>query len=222
MNRPIFISRLQLNPDSPAARRDLRDCNDMHRTVMNGFGAANNDSARRELGVLFRLEGDGESPRIVVQSTAEPHWNKLAAGYLTSPLQVETLPLAQLVPANGSEVDYLLVAQPSKNKPRYGENGEPRHSARVLLTSEEDQDIWLRRQLTRYGATALSVQIDRPERHSLSGRDIARTRRHFKAVQFSGTLRVDAADVFADALIFGFGPGKAYGLGLLSLQARSV
>ena len=54
----MFLSRLQLNPESRAVRRDLADRQALHRTVMSGFASDLGDTARNQAGVLFRLELD--------------------------------------------------------------------------------------------------------------------------------------------------------------------
>ena len=72
----MYLSRLTLNPRDRDARKWLGDCNELHRTIMSGFGQAQSQQARAELGVLFRVEetDGGSGVWVLVQSTLEPRW----------------------------------------------------------------------------------------------------------------------------------------------------
>ena len=53
----MYLSRLILNPRSRAVRRELADCQELHRTIMAGFPDVPSDGdARSQLGVLYRLD----------------------------------------------------------------------------------------------------------------------------------------------------------------------
>jgi CRISPR system Cascade subunit CasE len=90
----------------------------------------------------------------------------------------------------------------------------------VELRREEDQLGWLRRKGEQGGFEVLGVRVQGQEKEQ------GRRRRHggeessltLAAVLFDGHLRItDAEKFFHYSLRRGLGPGKAYGLGLLSL-----
>lgn len=77
----MYLSQLRLDPRGRAAREWLRDCHALHRAIMSGFPATGTQTARADLGVLFRVEapsqalgGLGDDVRILVQSAVEPAW----------------------------------------------------------------------------------------------------------------------------------------------------
>src|SRR5205809_1902609 len=86
----MYLSRLLLDPRSRDVRRDLADCQEMHRTVMRAFPARRENEgsvhagARARHGVLYRLDVEDEGTRLVflVQSTTRPDWTRLPSGYL--------------------------------------------------------------------------------------------------------------------------------------------
>src|SRR6266487_2639362 len=81
----MYLSRLILNPRSRAVRRDLADCQDLHRTIMAGFPNVPADGdARSQLGVLYRLDIHPRTgvPALLVQSSQQPDWSRLQGGYL--------------------------------------------------------------------------------------------------------------------------------------------
>ena len=79
-----YLSRLALNPRSREVRRDLADCQQLHRTIMSAFPqAGDGEPARERFGVLYRLDADrAENAFLLVQSRAEPDWSRLSSGYL--------------------------------------------------------------------------------------------------------------------------------------------
>src|SRR5437762_524360 len=69
----MYLSRLFLNPRSRDVRRDLSDCQDMHRTVLRCFPTASGP-ARQEHEILYRLETTVARPQLLVQSRTAPDW----------------------------------------------------------------------------------------------------------------------------------------------------
>ena len=81
----MYLSRLLLDPRSREVRRDLAECHELHRTIMNAFPQSEEqgEGARERFGVLHRLETERQSNRLClyVQSREKPDWGKLPAGY---------------------------------------------------------------------------------------------------------------------------------------------
>src|SRR3954453_13861467 len=82
----IYLSRLILDPLRQPMRRDLADCNQLHRTLLRAFPQAPAGTpAREHFGLLFRTEPYERQPRlmlVLVQSTQEPNWANLRPDYL--------------------------------------------------------------------------------------------------------------------------------------------
>lgn len=72
----MYLSRLLLNPRDRDTMRWLADCHQLHQVIMAGFPHLETETARRDLGVLFRVETPGPDGAIAVliQSRTEPHW----------------------------------------------------------------------------------------------------------------------------------------------------
>ena len=97
----MYLSRLVLNPRSRVVRRDLADCQSLHRTVLSAFPVTGDGvGARAEFGVLHRLEPSrfGTAPALLVQSAEAPDWSRLPPEYL-APAVSDTV--AAVVSAGG-------------------------------------------------------------------------------------------------------------------------
>jgi len=79
----MYLARAFLNPTSRAVRADLADAAGLHRTVMRAFPDDAGPTARKQHGVLHRLDEDARRGRFVlfVQSAAQPDFTRLPAGY---------------------------------------------------------------------------------------------------------------------------------------------
>jgi len=226
----MYLSRLLLDPRSRAVRRDLADCQELHRTVMAAFPQFQPlaGSARERLGVLHRLEVDRRLNRLVlyVQSLEKPDWSHLAPGYLEERPDLEN-PACKPVGEKyrglkpGSVLAFRLQANPTRKVDKNNQQDGPRwHGKRVELRREEDQIAWLRRKGAQGGFDLLGVRVLSQEkeqgRRSRSGGPGSPLT--LAAVVFEGHLRIsDAEKFYHHSLARGIGPGKAYGLGLLSL-----
>jgi CRISPR system Cascade subunit CasE len=110
----MYLSRLLLNPRDHDTMRWLADCHQLHRVIMSGFPHVDSESARRDLGVLFRVEPpapDG-TIRVLVQSRAEPHWQlESRAARADPPISLHGL-LAGIAP--GRRYRFRLRANPTR------------------------------------------------------------------------------------------------------------
>lgn len=226
---PLFLSRLILDPRSRQARRDLADCQQLHRTIMAAFPQAENQQAREQFGVLFRLEsGPDGNPRLLVQSGAAPDWSRLPAGYLIDEALSKPVDHVFGMLAADRAFVFRLRANPTRRiKTRSTPDGRRCNGTRVELHGEEEWLGWLRRKGEQYGFRLLSA-------HAAPGIADARACREARIignrgvgqsngrvtlfpVLFDGRLAVTDPARFREGLLRGIGPGKAYGLGLLSL-----
>jgi CRISPR system Cascade subunit CasE len=226
----MYLSRAFLNPTSSAVRADLADVASLHRKVMSMFPEAASKSARKEFGVLHRLDDDTRRGRLVllVQSVVAPNFTQLDAGYL--------LELGNDLDWGGSgafanpavrEVDEerarirtgdrfafrLLANTTRKILTKTGEDGARKNGKRVPVRGDEARLAWLARHAERGGFRVEGAQIvEIPSRHGRSRKVV------FGGAMFNGVLGVTDPVAFRVALQEGVGPAKAFGFGLLSIQ----
>lgn len=234
----IYLSRLVLDQRNRAVQRDLADCQQMHRTVMSLFPAAERADPRSAMGVLYRLETNPRTGQVILllQSGVAPDWSRLEPGYLADTAG-EGNPMCKSVDeqygrlAPGMRLAFRLRANPTRKiDTRSGPDGERRNGRRVELRREEEQLDWLRRKGADCGFDVVEARA-RPAPGSRAARPgeqtgtrstqgeagVERARLTFAAVLFEGELEVRDVARFRVALAKGIGPAKAYGFGLLSV-----
>lgn len=110
----MYLSRLLLSLRSRDTIRLLADCHQLHRAIMAGFPHVDSDTARRELGVLFRVEtasSDGWVA-VLVQSRTMPAWTfENRTVRIDPPTSLD--PLLQGLSA-GSRYRFRLRANPTR------------------------------------------------------------------------------------------------------------
>ncbi|WP_243090561.1 type I-E CRISPR-associated protein Cas6/Cse3/CasE [Thermus neutrinimicus] len=204
----MWISKLVLNPRSKEARRDLASPYEMHRTLSRAVSLPLKEGQER---LLWRLEPTRslDAPVVLVQTLNPPDWSVLAEGYAT------VYPPKPFQPAlrEGQVFRFRLRANPSK---RSREKGD-----RVALKTREEKLAWLARKLEEGG---FRLPSERGQPLAVIRQDTfleVRKRGHLlqvQAVLFEGTLEVLDPQKALESLKRGIGPGKALGLGLLSLH----
>lgn len=165
----LYLSRLILNPRSPAVRRDLADCHALHARILGGFPreAGIQGQARERFGILFRLETQPRSgiPQLLVQSAVEPDWSHLPDDYLLpgDPLAGEANPDSKRIDqryaalAPGAEYIFRLRANPTRRLASEPP-GSGRPGKRVELRTEEELHWWLGRKAADGGFAVLTVR----------------------------------------------------------------
>jgi CRISPR system Cascade subunit CasE len=203
----MYLSQLKLNPAQPDARRDLGDAYQMHRTLTRVFAPDPASPAPRFLWRLDRERSAGAGNTVLVQADAPAQWAALMAlpGYLLADPAEKQVDLGRLI-IPGSRRRFRLRANPAVK----------REGRRWGLHSEAEQLAWLKRQGERLGFELAGADVSQRERLRVpqcrTGSTIT-----VDSVQFDGLLRVADAAALRQALPVGIGPGKALGLGLLSL-----
>ncbi|GAA5336039.1 type I-E CRISPR-associated protein Cas6/Cse3/CasE [Thermus hydrothermalis] len=208
----MWISKLVLDLRSKSARRDLANPYEMHRTLSRAVSRALEEGKER---LLWRLEPTRthERPVVLVQTLTEPDWSVLEEGY------ADIYPPKPFNPVfrPGQVLRFRLRANPSKRIAGIGK--------RVALKTYGEKVSWLERRLAEggfrlvYGEEGPAVRIlqdaflDVPRR-KVEGET---ARIQVQAVLFEGRLEVVDPERARAALERGIGPGKALGLGLLSL-----
>jgi CRISPR system Cascade subunit CasE len=231
----VILSRLFLNPPCREVRRDLADCQEMHRTIMAAFPHVQPDSARSTLAILFRVEQSRAIglPVLLIQSLIEPQWNHLPPNYLATDAVAinpdsKDLSAAWELVAAGTVLKFRLRANPTRKiDTKTGSDGVKRNGKRVELRTEDEQIAWLRRKAATGGFEIVSVQAsvgvpdirvtNEAEVRGLRSREQEKKPLTFASVLFEGKLRVTDKEKFRWTLGSGIGTAKAYGFGLLSI-----
>lgn len=208
----MYLSRIALDLRNPSVRQALRDCNDMHRNLMQGFGAFQADeAARRRACVLYRLVERRDEISLLVSSAVAPERQALAArGFvMASDSPKDVSGLEQAFEA-GRLLRFELLASPCKKVSGTGKN-----SRRAFLRTEPERMEWLRKKAEQGGFEVIEVR----ETSRAISIDGVRSgmRIHHDAVTFSGVLRILDRGRFWETYCTGIGPGKAYGMGMLTV-----
>src|SRR5262245_51726479 len=149
----MFLSRLMLNPRNRQVRRDLGDCQQLHRTLLATFPQAVSDAARAEFGLLFRVETHARAgtATVLAQSRIQPDWSRLPKDYL---LDKTGNPACRSIADTYSSavlykerhLRFRLRANPTRKiDTKTLPDGAKRNGRRIELRREEDQIAWLRR-----------------------------------------------------------------------------
>lgn len=202
----MFLSRLRLNPADPAARRDLGDPYELHRTLTRVFAAGPESAPDR---FLWRRELAGDSTAgatVLVQSEQRGRWATLAErpGYAWSVEADKPVDLERFI-RDARVYRFRLVANPTVT----------REGKRHGLVREADQLAWVERQASRHGFEVLEAVRGASER--IVSRRPGRAAIVVQSVQVDGYLRVTEEGLLRQAVSTGIGHAKALGLGLLSL-----
>lgn len=222
-----YLSRLTLNLRSREVRRDLADCQQLHRTIMSAFPqAGGGEPARERFGVLYRLETNrAGNVSLLVQSCGTPDWSRLPSGYTLDTPEFKPVDHIYSSFAAGCACVFRLRANPTRKiNTRSGPDGRRRNGTRVELHGEEEWLGWLKRKGEQYGFRLLSARANAGVSDARACREArivgirpANGRLTLFPVLFEGRLTITDPARFREALLRGIGAGKAYGLGLLSL-----
>lgn len=208
----MFLSSIQLDLSSPSVRQCLRDCQDMHRTIMQAFPDVMDAQSRRSCGVLYRIMHRHAAIRAYVLSGHCPHWEAIAdLGFGCEGVKdVSNLPSAF---REGRRLSFDALLCPTKKVVRPDGN-----SRRAFLASAADRAGWLDRKGEQNGFVIEWVREDGQVIQSgVRGKDKSSVMHHV-GVRFRGVLVVTDKEVFSGAFARGIGAGKAYGFGLLMLS----
>ncbi len=200
----MYLSRLELQLSSPAVRQTLRNCQDMHRTLMKAF-----DCPREDAGLLYRRVETERSLLIYVQSMACPQWDRIeGSGFICTKLQdISALPETF---REGETLRFSILACPSKKVKEDGKN-----SRRVLLRDSGERLAWVQRQGEKNGFLVLEAHETAKEQR-FAGRKPSGAF-FLSGVPFEGVLRITDAPTFRRGFQQGIGAEKAYGFGMLMI-----
>jgi len=117
----VWLTKLVLNPASKAARRDLANPNEMHRTLSKAVSRALEEGRER---LLWRLEPTRglEPPVVLVRTLTEPDWSVLDEGY------AQVFPPKPFHPAlrGGQRLRFRPRANPAERRAAKGQRVAPK------------------------------------------------------------------------------------------------
>jgi CRISPR system Cascade subunit CasE len=230
-----FLSRVYLNPLRTGAQRILRNPQALHAALLGGL--SRQPVTER---VLWRLDTEPHRMAVLVLTESRPSWEHLVeqAGWpgsddpqaLVRPYE----PLLDQV-VRGREFAFRLRANPvtstrnplapSAAQRKHLESAPQPRGVRVAHRTAAHQLTWLTERIEKWGFSLLTsaeggpaVQLVARDRLSFSkSAGEGRRRVTLQTATFDGLLRVEDAKCARDTLLAGVGPGKAYGLGLVTL-----
>lgn len=208
----MYLSRLQLNPLHPQARRDLSSAYELHRSLTRAFAP---DATTPPPRFLWRREADRSGlpgTTVLVQSAQAAAWDALhlapdfGSGYFDALHGNKPVSLQDLV-QEGWHYRFRLLANPTVT----------RGGKRFGLHDDEPRQGWLLRQGQRHGFAVVAAERGASGRLRVSHGRRDRTHIMLDTVLFDGVLQAVDAIALRQAWCEGIGPGKALGLGMLSL-----
>ncbi|WP_330324679.1 type I-E CRISPR-associated protein Cas6/Cse3/CasE [Streptomyces pseudovenezuelae] len=210
MSPGAALARIRLNPHSRAVQRDLRDPNDMHRSLMRLVPDHLGDSPRQTAGLLYRLDETSTTSTLLVQATTLDA-TRLPDDY--GHIDVKDLTPMFNALEKGLAVRYRIVVNPSKTQ-RLPLEQKGQRGKRIPLIGPDADHWWTSRAaeagLDLHTLFPTPVTAARPQAKGASP-----MRHHL--MRYDGTATVTDADALTCAVLTGIGRAKSYGAGLISL-----
>jgi CRISPR system Cascade subunit CasE len=216
----------------PSAATISEDADFLRPFKRQGFGEVHVPRAT-DAGFLFRIDPQpGGRVVILVQSAASANWDYAfhnASYLLAAPPQVKSF-----VPCFAKEqrLRFCLVANATRRiDTKSGPDGRRRHGKRVPVKADQLGE-WLAGRAEAAGFSIdkdlLTVQpgyiyVNDPERQEPEAPSSQKGRGYrLFSVRYDGVLTITDSARFQGTLVRGIGPGKAFGLGLLSVAPAAV
>lgn len=226
-----YLSRIWLNPLRTRTQAFLRNPQALHAAVLGGI--ANQPVTER---VLWRLEAAPHRLDLIVLTHSRPSWEHLVeqAGWPGAD-DAEALvrsydPLLRAV-VRGRQFAFRLKANPTSTtkhpqsptaaqKEQLNRSGRPR-GVRLAHRTAAHQLAWLCSHVDKWGFRLLRSEDGTPAARVDARERLAFTKGGNSVVlhtaTFEGLFSVENPDIAAASLLHGVGPGKGYGLGLITL-----
>ncbi len=210
----MYLCKIILELRHPSVRQALSDANDMHRNLMAGYPSlSGRETPRADCSILYRIIEANDQLYLLVSSSQKPDIPALRLrGYNTDETLIRDVSKLKNVLSTGKQFRFELLASPCK-KLKGGNN-----SRRFFLTTAEERLTWLKRKGESGGFDVLFAQEDAEPVTVRGQRNHTEVKN--KAVLFKGLLRITDSDAFWHSYTCGIGPGKAYGLGMLTIAKR--
>lgn len=207
----MYLTKLTLDPRNVNAKKCMRDCQEMHRSVMRLFHCTRNHG-----NILYRFNANQFS--IYILSRIVPDVGNIDDGMtLAGTRNIDTM---ESMLQGTSKFAFDLVACPCKKVPKQSDptHGKASNSQRKFLQTACERKEWLERKAEQNGFSILNVSEElllsmHGKHEENNGGSFA-----FKSVRFFGVLQVTDPEKFYHAYCNGIGSGKSYGQGMLLLR----
>ncbi len=212
----VWLTRIQPDLRHRDARRDLASAVGMHHRLMMLFPDSSEEAARREMGVLFRLEDathhGPRTPQVLLQSQVCPDTDRLPAGY-GSMVTRELTPLLGVL-RDGLTVHYRIAASAVRKS---GPTTRAAGASPIITLTGTAADQWWQRQAEEKAGLKLISAHTTPLDAARGERGQDKNRIRHTRTRFEGTAVITDVHALRTCLLTGIGRGKAYGCGLLSI-----
>lgn len=208
------LSLLELNPRSSRCRKDVRNLQAMHQSIMSMFPDISERQARQKLGVLWRIEPT-KKPTLLIQSKITPQFCALPDNYASTKTKNIDKHLSSLKP--GSLIRYRTTLNPVRSSRTDGK----KNTQTVIPFS--DQPDWWKARAERIGLVLEDdpILIGQPTNYvcRINGQP---SKLPIYSTRVDGFASVRDAEVLRNALVNGVGRAKAWGCGLLTVIHASL
>jgi CRISPR system Cascade subunit CasE len=223
----MFLTALYLDPGRPRSQRLLGDVYQMHCAVMSGFDDGTGDQQGPGR-VLWRVDHqDPNSHVLYVQSARQPDYSTLAPQLSTRIVRCRSLDALWPRLRAGMRLRFRLTANPVRAD-KSSLDGKKARGIRVPHTTHDAQVTWLTQRSTTAGFTIPTNALGAPA-VSISGREQARqtSRRTTRGVSllrvtYDGLLEITDSALFQQTVTSGFGRGKGFGCGLITVAPPRI
>lgn len=208
----MYLSCLEIDTNQQRGRTWLANPYRVHQRLLMAFPDG------EALRVLFRIETEGERPRVIVQSPVRADWERAFREHRVlqaTPLQKEVT----LRFRPGQRLRFLLRANPTKRQfvpPAPFGAAARRAGQRLGLLRESDQREWLEEKGRQGGFRPVAFDAISRNLMKVPRGQGGAVQTHL-TVDYEGYLEAVDPDELAATLQRGIGPGKAFGFGLLSV-----
>lgn len=209
------LTRVQINPWSHEAGRDLKDVQSLHRRVLGLIPDQLGAATRQAAGVLYRLERHPSQHTLLIQSTAPLDLNALPVGYATATDERDITPLLTWC-REGASVRYRIDAVATRCVLGERDHTGRRQRGRRIPLHGPDAITWWHHRAERAGLTPDPTTTHASSQADLAGRkDTGRITE--KLTRFEGTATITDPRTLRTAIATGIGRARTYGAGLLSI-----
>lgn len=224
------LTSLALDVRHPQVASDLADCHQLHRTVMRLIDSEGpfetvdgSPTLRMTTNTLFRVNTGAGQAELLLQSSRPVDHSRLPDGSVLRRRDLDLRRVLGRIDVD-TRIRYTLIAAPVKNTTRTDDHGNAIRGTKTPLMRIDEVTRWWDRRLPQIGLSADShdgiplLRIDPAP--SAIGKKKQADGQHLiqhRAFRIGGIATVTDRALLSKAIHDGIGPGKAYGMGLLTV-----
>ena len=203
----MFFSKFYLDIKNPSVKQCLRNCQDMHRSIMRMF---NDTGTREQLGILYRIFDQSNRLALYMISQKKPDYLLIQEyGFLLDNCRDISNLSDKLL--NGMVLSFDTVVCPCKKV----WDGSSKNSKRVMLRTGKEREEWLNERAAKNGFNIEWLREEDEVKVQGAHKPDQGGQMNHRGIHFKGVLKIMDKDAFYKAYTTGIGPEKAYGFGML-------